>query len=179
MELIKTSEVFEDIKYFKGKFFPDERGFFKKPFYGSNLDDYFKNISEVLVSKSKKNVIRGLHFQTPPHEVSKIVHCVEGKVKDVFLDLRKDSPTYGKHDSVYLDDDKNITEKPSKVKNDAAKVVKTKNNSTEPDVDESKNYFKESQVDKMSPEQYEKNQEKIMEAIRSGKFIYDLSGSAR
>ena len=109
MELIKTSEVFEDIKYFKGKFFPDERGFFKKPFYGSNLDDYFKKVSEVLVSKSKKNVIRGLHFQTPPHEVSKIVHCVEGKVKDVFLDLRKDSPTYGKHDSVYLDDDKNIT----------------------------------------------------------------------
>ena len=74
--------------------------------------------------------------------------------------------------------DKNIIKKPN-VKNDAAKAVKTKNNSTEPDVDESKNYFKESQVDKMSPEQYEKNQEKIMEAIRSGKFIYDLSGSAR
>ena len=99
-------------------------------------------------------------------------------VQDALYDNDNDSRSAARAIDLYKVD-KNITEKPSKVKNDAAKVVKTKNNSTEPDVDESKNYFKESQVDKMSPEQYEKNQEKIMEAIRSGKFIYDLSGSAR
>ena len=99
-------------------------------------------------------------------------------VQDALYDNDNDARSAARAIDLYKAD-KNITEKPSKVKNDAAKVVKTKNNSTEPDVDESKNYFKESQVDKMSPEQYEKNQEKIMEAIRSGKFIYDLSGSAR
>ena len=101
MELIKTSEVFEDIKYFKGKFFPDERGFFKKPFYGSNLDDYFKNVSEVLVSKSKKNVIRGLHIQRKKPQ-GKFISVIKGKILDVAVDLRKNSNTYGKYFSIVL-----------------------------------------------------------------------------
>ena len=55
MDFIKTSDVLKDVKIFKGKFFPDERGYFKKPFFGDNLKSDFQNISEVLVSKSRKN----------------------------------------------------------------------------------------------------------------------------
>ena len=62
---------------------------------------------------------------------------------------------------------------------DAAKAVKTKSSVKEPQTDESKTYIKESDVQKMSPEQYEKMADEIMESIRSGMFIYDLSGSAR
>jgi len=68
--------------------------------------------------------------------------------------------------------------KPTKDK-DAAKSVSTKNSRSRPQNDEQSTYLKESQVQKMSPQQYEKMSDEIMEAIRSGKFIYDVSGSAR
>jgi dTDP-4-dehydrorhamnose 3,5-epimerase len=109
MELFGTSHVFKEVKFFKGKFIPDDRGYFKKPFYGDNLQKNFNKINEILVSHSKKDVIRGLHFQLPPHGVEKFICCVNGKVKDVFVDLRKNSSTYGEHDSIYLDNEKNIS----------------------------------------------------------------------
>lgn len=55
------------------------------------------NFSEEYYSISKKNVIRGLHFQLPPMDHVKMVYCVHGEVLDVVLDLRVGSPTYGKH----------------------------------------------------------------------------------
>ena len=73
--------------------------------------------------------------------------------------------------------DKNITnQKPSK---DAAKAVNAKGQRSEPQSNDSKSYIKESDVQAMSAEEYEKKADTIMEAIRSGKFIYDLSGSVR
>ena len=69
-------------------------------------------------------------------------------------------------------------EKPKSNK-DAAKSVSTKNSRSKPQENEATTYLKESQVQKMSAEEYEKNSDEIMEAIRSGKFIYDVSGSAR
>ena len=54
------------------------------------------------LSYSSKNVIRGLHFQTGDYEQSKLVTCTYGHVLDVVVDIRKDSPTYGKHISVDL-----------------------------------------------------------------------------
>jgi trichohyalin len=98
-------------------------------------------------------------------------------VQDALYDNDNDARSAARAIDLYKVD-KNIINKP-KASNDAAKVVKTKNNRAEPEVDETKSFFKESQVEKMTASQYEKNQEKIMEAIRSGKFIYDLSGSAR
>lgn len=62
---------------------------------------------------------------------------------------------------------------------DAAKAVSTKNNRSKPQENEATTYLKESQVQKMSAQEYEKKSDEIMEAIRSGKFIYDVSGSAR
>ena len=74
--------------------------------------------------------------------------------------------------------DNNISKKETTDK-DAAKAVPTKTDRSEPSTDETKSFFRESQVEKMTAEQYEKNSDAIMEAIRSNKFIYDLSGSAR
>ena len=71
--------------------------------------------------------------------------------------------------------------KKSKSKNDkgAAEAVAPKNKGSKPQSDETSTYLKESDVDKMSAQEYEKHADEIMDAIRSGKFIYDLSGSAR
>jgi hypothetical protein len=75
--------------------------------------------------------------------------------------------------------DKNIkTRKPASIK-DAARSVNSRNNRSQPEEYDSSTTFKESQVAKMSPQQYEKASDQIMEAIRTGKFIYDMSGSAR
>ena len=77
--------------------------------------------------------------------------------------------------------DKGVTGTPKKTTNDkdAAKSVNTKASKSKPTENDTSNYFKESDVQKMSVQEYEKKSEVIMEAIRSGKFIYDLSGSAR
>lgn len=103
MKLIGTSSVFPEVKYYESKIFQDHRGKFSKPFFGELLTDEFNNSYEVIVSKSNKNVIRGLHFQLPPQDVSKIVFCLEGSIKDVFVDLRLGSSNYGKSDFKYLD----------------------------------------------------------------------------
>lgn len=81
------------IQCFRAK---DERGAFTKIF---NEDDYVNEkiptkLKETYYSISKKDVIRGMHFQMPPHEHEKIVHVIKGSVVDVILDLRKESKTY-------------------------------------------------------------------------------------
>ena len=70
------------------------------------------------------------------------------------------------------------SKKSSKVKG-AAEAVNAKSERSSPESDESKSYIKESDVAKMTAEQYEKEQDKIADAIRAGNFVYDLSGSAR
>ena len=75
--------------------------------------------------------------------------------------------------------DMGISKKKSKSDRDAAKSVSTKNSRSKPQEDETSSYIKESEVQKMSPQEYEAKSDEIMEAIRSGKFVYDVSGSAR
>lgn len=77
----------------------DERGSFVKTF----REDLFRehgmatSFAEEYYSLSKRNVVRGLHFQLPPHDHAKLVYCVQGAVLDAALDLRRGSPTYGQH----------------------------------------------------------------------------------
>ncbi len=78
--------------------FIDDRGTFLKTFNydvfnEKNLECDFK---EMFYSFSHRNVLRGMHFQTPPHDHAKLVHCLKGQILDVILDLRKNLPTYGK-----------------------------------------------------------------------------------
>jgi hypothetical protein len=75
--------------------------------------------------------------------------------------------------------DKGIGKEKPKSNKDAAKSVSTKNSRSTPQKDEASSYLKESDVQRMSAQEYEKNSDEIMEAIRSGKFVYDVSGSAR
>lgn len=60
---------------------------------------------EIFYSRSQKNVIRGMHFQIPPHEHVKLVHVMRGKIRDVIVDIRRGSSTYGKVMDVILSDE--------------------------------------------------------------------------
>mgnify|MGYP003118608040 FL=1 len=75
--------------------------------------------------------------------------------------------------------DMGISKKKSKSDRDAAKSVSTKNSRSKPQENEEASYLKESEVQRMSAQEYENRSDEIMEAIRSGKFIYDVSGNAR
>ena len=100
------------------------------------------------------------------------------RVQDALYDNDNDARSAARAIDLYKADMGISKSKPTKDK-DAAKSVSTKNSRSKPQEDESSTYLKESQVQKMSPQQYEKMSDEIMEAIRSGKFIYDVSGSAR
>ena len=79
--------------------FYDDRGSFVKTFHETTLAEHgiqFQ-LKESYFSLSKKDVIRGMHFQTPPHHHAKIVFCPQGAILDVIVDLRKQSPTYGQY----------------------------------------------------------------------------------
>lgn len=77
----------------------DNRGLFVKTFHDTTLQAAGINfdLKESYFSISKKDVIRGMHFQTPPHQHSKIVFCPQGAILDVIVDLRKNSATYGQY----------------------------------------------------------------------------------
>lgn len=94
MEEVKTGTNISGIRLFKHRKFGDERGMFWELFKESSncLGFDFKQDN---VATSQKNVLRGLHFQSPPHDQGKLVHVLNGKVLDVIVDIRKGSPTYG------------------------------------------------------------------------------------
>ncbi|WP_284213071.1 dTDP-4-dehydrorhamnose 3,5-epimerase [Comamonas jiangduensis] len=82
---------------FKPGAFEDSRGRFVKSFVASQLkiNGLRTDFVEQYYSTSKAGVIRGMHFQTPPHDHAKLVYCAAGAVTDVILDLRRKSPTFG------------------------------------------------------------------------------------
>lgn len=89
--------------------FSDERGFFMELFKTGKHDTAFPEGTQFMqdnLSYSKKGTIRGLHYQCPPYAQGKLVHVLKGKVLDVAVDLRKDSPTYLQSETVLLDDQK-------------------------------------------------------------------------
>jgi dTDP-4-dehydrorhamnose 3,5-epimerase len=82
----------------------DRRGSFLKLFHrdtfaGLGLD---LSIAELFFSRSTARVVRGLHFQRPPADVAKLVCCLDGEVVDAVVDLRVDSPSFGRHSLVTL-----------------------------------------------------------------------------
>ena len=106
---MKINKTFiEDLLIIEPPLFKDERGFFYESYNKKKLD---KIINIVFVqdneSKSYKGVIRGLHFQKPPFEQTKLVRCICGKILDVVVDIRKNSKTYGKYFSIELSSENN------------------------------------------------------------------------
>lgn len=102
MDVIKTD--IPDVIVLKPKVFEDSRGYFFESFSQKEFEDKVRRIHFVQdnESMSSHGVIRGLHFQKPPYCQSKLVRCVEGAVLDVAVDIRKGSPTYGRHVAVVL-----------------------------------------------------------------------------
>lgn len=88
--------------------FGDARGYFSPYFIDKNLKELgFKKVVQANRSKSAKGVVRGLHFQKNPKCQAKIVEVIKGSAIDVVVDIRVDSPTYGKHIAVKLTDENN------------------------------------------------------------------------
>jgi dTDP-4-dehydrorhamnose 3,5-epimerase len=87
------------------KLVADERGMFVKTYVDSEYRDFgfLASYAEEYFSYSIRSVLRGLHFQTPPHEYFKVVSCLYGRVRDVIVDLRVGSPTYQQYESMELD----------------------------------------------------------------------------
>ena len=85
--------------------FSDERGYFLESWNSKNLN---KNLNKELIftqdniSKSKKNVIRGLHYQIEPNPQAKLVRCISGSIFDVAVDIRKNSKTFGQWTGIEL-----------------------------------------------------------------------------
>lgn len=105
MNFIKTDIT--EVVIIEPKVFGDHRGYF---FESYNKNEFEKNIGKINFvqdneSKSSFGVLRGLHFQKPPYTQAKLVRCIKGKVLDVAVDIRKKSPTYGKHVVVELSEE--------------------------------------------------------------------------
>ena len=98
METLKTN--FKGLEIFVSKNIFDNRGFFRELFIKKKTKN---NLIFIVTSKSKKNVIRGLHMQTKKQQ-GKFVSVVKGKILDVCVDCRKNSKTFGKHYKVILSD---------------------------------------------------------------------------
>lgn len=98
-------EKIEGLVIIETKRFVDSRGYFYESF---NQEKFEELIGEPVlfiqdnVSVSSKNVLRGLHFQNDPHAQGKLVSVLKGSVLDVAVDIRKNSKTYGQHQSVLL-----------------------------------------------------------------------------
>ena len=92
-----------DLYIVEPKVFGDARGYFMESYNKQHFDEAGLTMTFVQdnESRSKKGVLRGLHFQTQ-HTQGKLVRCTEGEVWDVAVDLRKGSPTYGQWEGVYL-----------------------------------------------------------------------------
>lgn len=107
MEVIKTS--IDGVLIIEPRVFSDQRGYFFESFSQREFDrqvspiiGYPVNFVQDNESMSSFGVVRGLHFQHPPFAQSKLVRCVRGAVLDVVVDIRRDSPTYGRHVAVEL-----------------------------------------------------------------------------
>ena len=105
MEVIKTA--IDGVVIIEPKVFKDQRGYFFESFSQREFEAKVRKINFVQDNESMSSygVMRGLHFQRPPYTQSKLVRCVRGKVLDVAVDIRKGSPTYGKHVAVELSED--------------------------------------------------------------------------
>jgi len=108
MQIIKAE--IPDVLIIKPDIFQDERGYFYESynintFQKAGLDLSFMQDNE---SKSRRDVIRGIHFQNPPYEQGKLVRVIKGSVKDVAVDIRKNSPYFGKWCSAVLSEDNKL-----------------------------------------------------------------------
>jgi dTDP-4-dehydrorhamnose 3,5-epimerase len=103
MKFIRTE--IEDVVIIEPKVHGDERGYFVETFRADKFEEFLGykiNFCQDNESKSSRGVLRGLHYQLAPAAQTKLVRVIQGKVLDVAVDIRKGSPTFGKHVAVEL-----------------------------------------------------------------------------
>lgn len=109
MDIIKPE--IDGLLIIRPKVFNDARGYFFESYSKRDFDDavgYPVEFVQDNQSKSSYGVVRGLHFQRPPYTQAKLVRCIKGRVLDVAVDLRKNSPTFGKHVAVELSEENKV-----------------------------------------------------------------------
>ena len=97
-----------DVILCEPKTLSDDRGYFSETFRQDKLEEFLGfsiNFCQENESKSSFGVLRGLHYQIAPYEQSKLVRVLQGAVLDVSVDLRKDSPTFGKYIAIELSEE--------------------------------------------------------------------------
>lgn len=103
MDFIKTD--IEDVVLIKPQIHEDKRGYFVETFREDKLFDFLGykiNFCQDNESQSSRGVLRGLHYQLPPYAQTKLVRVIRGSVMDFAVDIRKNSPTFGKYISAKL-----------------------------------------------------------------------------
>lgn len=102
MNVIKTA--IDGVLIIEPRVFSDARGYFFESFSQRDFEEQVGHVCFVQDNESRSSlgVMRGLHFQRPPYAQAKLVRCVRGAVIDVAVDIRRGSPTYGKHVAVEL-----------------------------------------------------------------------------
>ena len=108
MKIIETA--IEGVVIIEPRLFKDERGYFFESFSQREFEEKIRKIFFVQDNESKSSygVLRGLHFQKPPYAQSKLVRVIKGAVLDVAVDIRKGSPTFGKHVAVELTEENHL-----------------------------------------------------------------------
>ena len=108
MKIIETA--IEGVVIIEPRLFNDARGYFFESFSQREFEEKIRKISFVQDNESKSSygVLRGLHFQKPPYAQSKLVRVIKGAVLDVAVDIRKGSPTFGKHVAVELTEENHL-----------------------------------------------------------------------
>ena len=151
----------------------------------SALEERIKAIDEMQMSATKEKAeaeLMRLHpdFDTirDSDEFHEWAESQPKWVQDALYENDNDARSAARAIDLYKAD-MGIGKKKPKSDKEAAKSVSTKNSRSKPQENEASSYLKESEVQKMSPQEYEARSDEIMEAIRSGKFLYDISGSAR
>ena len=100
-----TRTAIPDVVIIEPKVHGDSRGYFVETFVSNKLEEFLGyqiNFCQDNESKSSKGVLRGLHYQLPPFAQTKLVRVIHGRVLDVAVDIRKNSPTFGKYVAVEL-----------------------------------------------------------------------------
>ena len=100
-----TRTAIPDVVIIEPKVHGDSRGYFVETFVSNKLEEFLGyqiNFCQDNESKSSKGVLRGLHYQLQPHAQTKLVRVISGRVLDVAVDIRKNSPTFGKYVAVEL-----------------------------------------------------------------------------
>ena len=105
MNIIRTE--IPDVVIIEPRVFGDSRGYFFESFSEREFKEKVADVNFVQDNESRSchGVVRGLHFQKPPHAQAKLVRVVKGRVLDVAVDIRKGSPTYGRYVEVELSED--------------------------------------------------------------------------